>query len=344
MPLTPIVGDARLRALQFGIESTFNTPVAATRRMPWASTISVDPHWTFPTADTGTLSDAMAPYGTAQDLTIAVTGQQLASNDAPTVISAGLMGGLALSTSGTSKSLTAQPAETSQDVFDTYTGEWFDDATNDSWQLAGGVINDFKLTYPQDLGPIQLDANWRFGKIGAYPGTPTGGLNVDASPVWLYAADTTFYVNDTSGTIEISPLTNIAYGAEFSVNNNLDLKRFANGSNTRFTIQNYGRGKRTVNFKLTGAKGTAWLAEAVKWIAANPVERFWGIKTISLQNASTGPAVPHSLDIRFPGYWLTRADQVIGSNTAFDLNGQAIYDTNLGYSVRMVSVSTRAAL
>jgi len=344
MPLTPIVGAARLRYFQTGKESTFSTAVAATRRYPWGYTPTIDPHWTFPTGDTGTLDDAMAPYGTAQDLTISITGQQLASNDAPTIISAGVMGGLSLTGGGTSKTLAASPASTSQDVFDTYTVQFGDDATSDAWQFTGAVINDFKLTYPQDLGPIQLDANWRGAAVSTYPGTVTGGLTVDAAPVWLYGADTTFYVNDSSGTIEISPLTNIAYGAEIAVNNNLDLKRFANGSNTRFAIQNYGRGKRSVTFKLTGAKQTAWLAEAAKWIAASPTERFFGIKTISLQTASTGPSVFHSLDFQFPGYWLTRADQVIGSNTAFDLNASNIYDVGYGAPFKMTSVSTRSTL
>ena len=343
MPLTPIVGSARLRAFQTGIESTFNTPVPATRRYPWAAVPTIDPHWTFPTGDSGTLDMAFAPYGTAQDLTIAISGQQLASNDAPTVISAGIMGGLSFTGAGAAKTLTAQPASTSQDVFDTYTCEWFDDATNDSWQFAGGVIDNFTLDYPGDLGPIQLGATWRFGKIGAYPATPTAGLNVDSNPTFLYAADTDFYVNDTAGSIEITKLSNIAYSAQIGVNNNLDLKRFANGSNTRFTIQNYGRGLRTVTFKLTGAKQSAWLTEATKWIAAAPTERFWGIKTNSTVLAQ-GPSTVHTFDFRFPGYWLTRADQVIGSNTAFDLNAQNIYDTTLGYPFRVVSVSTRSAL
>ena len=340
MPLTPIVGSARLRAFQLGIETTFNTLVPATRRFPWTGVPTIDPHWTFPTGDSGTLDMAFAPYGVAQDFTVAATGQ-LASNDVPTIISAGVMGGLSLVGSGTAKTLTATPQSTAQDVFDTYTGEWFDDST-DAWQFGGGVLNTFSLVYPQDLGPIALTADWRFAKIGTYPGTPTGSLSVDAAPVFLYAADTDFYVNDNSGSIEVTKLSNIAYGATIAVNNNLDLKRFANGSNTRFQIANYGRGLRTVTFTLTGAKQSAWVAEASKWIAAAPSERFFGIKTNSTVLASA--AIAHSLDFRFPGYWLTRAEQTIGSNTAFDLVGQNIYDTGLGYPFKMVSVSTRAAL
>ena len=340
MPLTPIVGNIRNRAFQLGKESTFKTAVAATRRMPWTATPDINPNWTFPTADTGTIDQAIAPYATNLDLTVAVTGQ-LASNDAPTVISAGVMGGLSLTGAGTAKTLTAAPASSTQDVFDTYTGEWFDDST-DAYQLAGGVINDFSLDFPQDMGPIALTANWRFANLGAYPATPTAALNVDLSPVYLYMADTEFYVNDSSGTIETTKLTDIAYGATFAVNNNLDLKSFLNGSNTRFQISNYGRGERVVDFTLTGAKQTAFITEVTNWLAASPTERFFGIKTTSTVDAQAG--TKHSLDIRMPGYWMTRSEQTINTNTAIQLVAHQVYDSGLGYPFRMVSVSARSSL
>jgi hypothetical protein len=329
--------------MQLGLESTFKTPVPATRRLPWQMSgwNPLTQTWTFPTADTGTLDEAIAPYGIGSNAT-ASFGGPLASNDAPTVISAGVMGGLSFSTSGTAKILTAAPASLTQDVFDTYTMEWGDDST-DVFQMAGTVINDFSLTYPQDMGPIQLATNWIMATGDtAYPATFTAGLSVDAAPVYLFGADTEFYVNDSAGAIETTKLSNIAYGAVFSVNNNLDAKRFANGSNTRMQVANYGRGARVVNFTLTGAKQSAWISEASKWIAANPTERFFGIKTLSTVAASVG--IPHSLDIRMPGYWLTRAEQGVNANTAFDLTAQNIYDATLTYPFRMVSTSTRSAL
>jgi len=341
MPLTPIVGITPLRQLQLGIETTFKTIVPATRRLPWQmSAFTTPPGWTFPTADTGTIDEAIAPYGTAQNYA-ATFGGPLASNDAPTIISAGVMGGLSFTTSGTSKTLTAAPASTSQDVFDTYSMEWGDDST-DIFNLGGCVLGDFNLTYPQDMSPIVLQGNWIMSKLGTYPGSFTGALNVDLAPVYLYAADTEFYINDTSGAIETTKLSDIAYGATFSVNNNLDAKRFANGSNTRLQIANFGRGKRVVTFTLTGAKQTAWISEATKWLAASPTERFFGIKTTSTVAASAG--IPHSLDIRMPGYWLTRGEQTIGSNTAYDLVAQNVFDSGLTYPFRMVSTSTRSAL
>ncbi len=228
--LTPQAGVTRLRAFQLGLESSFKTQVPATRRMPWSFAPDVNPNWTKPTADTGTLDLALAPYRTALDVTGAATGQ-LFSNDVPTVLSAGIMGGLSFTGASTAKTMTAAPSATSQDVFDTYTGEWFDDATGDAWAGTGGIITDFELEYPQDQGPINLTANMRFAKV-VYPATPTAGLSVDSSPVPLYCADTWFFVNDTAGAIGTTQLVDQVYGATLSVQNNIDVKRWANGNST----------------------------------------------------------------------------------------------------------------
>jgi hypothetical protein len=148
--------------------------------MPWSFAPTVNPNWTDVTSDTGTLDPAVAPYRTAFDVTGQTTGQ-LFANDVPNLISGGIMGGLSFTGGGTAKTLTAAPSATSQDVFDTYTGEWFDDATGDAFAGTGGVIEHINLSYPQDLGPILHTADWRFANA-VYPATPTGALNVDAAP------------------------------------------------------------------------------------------------------------------------------------------------------------------
>lgn len=340
-PLTPVAGVTRLRAFQLGIESTFKTQVPATRRMPWSvQNVVVDPHWTFPTGDTGTLDQAIAPYRQAEDITFQSVGE-LYANDAPTILSAGIMGGLSPATSGSSKSYTAAPASTSQDVFDTYTAEWFDDASGDAWAAVGGIIEHFTLQYPQDRGPIIATCDWRFAKH-VYPATPTGSLAVDAAPVPLFFADTVIYLNDSSGTIETTALSDVFYDLNLDYQNNIDVKRFANGSNSRFEVASYGRGERVITLAANGAKQTGWIAEAVKWIGVNPTERFMGIKTQSVAFASAG--VPYSFDVRLPGYWMTRQDQVVNTNTAFQLTLHQIYDTGLGYPIRVASVGTRASL
>jgi hypothetical protein len=340
MPLTPIAGSTRLRAFQLGLESTFKTAVPATRRLPWAVVPTVDPHWTFTTADTGTLDQAIAPYRQALDVTVAATGQ-LFSNDAPTVISAGVQGNLSLTGGSTAKTLQTTVASTSQDVFDTYTAEVYDDASADAWAFTGGVINDFTLEYPQDGSPINLTANWRFAKV-VYVATPTAGLSVDTSPVPLFAADTQWSVNDTAGSIGNTQFSDQIYGGSISVNNNLDVKRMANGNSTRFEVTNYGRGERVVSFSFQFAKATAAIAESVKWIAAAPSERFAEIRTLSVTEAQSG--VAHELRIRIPGYWITRAWDSVNTNTSFTLAGTNVYDPTLGYPFSIKSVSSRTAL
>lgn len=329
MSLTPVPGSTRLRAFQIGKESTFKTQVPATRRMPWSFTPAVDPVWTFPTADTGTLDQAIAPYRTALQALGQSTGQ-LAYNDIPTILGFGIMGGL----SGTT--WTAAPASTSQDIFDTATIEFFDDATADAWAATGGIISRIQLDYPADQGPITATCDWREAAV-VYPATPTGALAVDAAPTYAFMGDTQFYVNDTAGAIETTQLSNLVYDASVTIENNIDVKYFANGSNTAFQAQNYGRGERVVTFALNGAKQTAWIAECVKWIGANPTERFFGLKT-----TSTIPG--YSFDIRIPGYWMTRDWTEINTNTGFRLTAHQIYDQTLGYPIRLEAVTTRATL
>lgn len=339
MPLTPLAGSTRLRAYQLGLEGTPLTQTAATRRMPWSFAPAVDPHWTFPTADTGTLDQAIAPYRTALDVTGTATGQ-LFANDVPALMCASIKGGVTPSTvGGTGKSWVWQPASTSQDVFDLFTSEWFDDATADAWAGTGGIIEAWTLTYPQNLGPIELSAAYRYA-APVYPATPTGALTVDTSPVPLYMADTELYINDTSGAIGTTKISDTLYDASVSYTGNIDPKRFANGNSIRFDVQNYGRGERVIGYMINGTKNAAMVAEAVKWIGASPTERFMELRTIAVPFAGSGQ--PYSMSIRIPGYWLTRAETTIANNTAFSLSGHQIYDAGLAYPFRVAAVTTEA--
>ena len=341
MPLTPLAGSTRLRAYQLGLETSFNTQHAATRRMPWSFAPTVDPHLTFPNADTSTLDQAIAPYGMAQDLTGVLTGQ-LFANDVPALMSSSIVGNVSPSTvGGTGKSWTWQPASTSQDVFDTLTSEAFDDATADAWAFPGTIITGWTLTYPQDLGPIALSANTRSASL-VYPATPTAALLPDLSPVPLYMADTKLYINDSAGAIGTTAIADTLYDASIQYEGNIDVKRFANGNSVRFNVANYGRGERVVTFTVNVAKDAAAVAESVKWIAASPSERFWELRTTAVPFAGAGQ--PYSLSIRIPGYWISRAWTTVNSNTGFSLTGHQVYDPTLTYPFRIACVNTQATV
>lgn len=340
MPLTPTAGVTRLRAMQIGKESTFKTQVAATRRLPWSFSPTVDPHWTTPSADTGTLDPALAPYRSAMDVTGQATGQ-LFANDAPYLWSGLLKGGVT-PTGSPARTWTYAPASLTQDNFETFTVEHFDDATGDAFAYTGGVIDKLQLQYPQDLGPIALTADYRFGNV-VYPATPTGALNTDASPVPLFAADTALYINDYAGAIGISQLTDTMYDSSVVISNNLDVKRFMNGSNTRFQVAGYGRGARMVETTFTFAKSTVAIAEVVKWLNASPVERFIALDTTSTTVVPL-TALPYRQSVRFAGYWFTRQNTEVNTNTAIQLVCQGIYDSALTYPIQTVVVNSLAAL
>ena len=262
MALTPIPGVTKLKAFQLGKETTFSTQVPATRRFGWTATPAIDEHVTDPTADTGTLDPAIRPYRLATDYTASTVGE-LYANDAPYLWSALIKAGVTPSTvGGTGKQWDYTPASTSQDAWETFTGEFYDDATPDAFTFTGGVLESLNLVFPQGtLAPIQATGNWRFAAAAAFPSTPTGALLVDAAPTPLYAADTELFIDSTAAGIGGTKIVNAMYDAAITITNNIDVKRFANGNSTRFQAANYGRGPRLVETTFTFAKTTAALAE-----------------------------------------------------------------------------------
>lgn len=340
MPLTPLAGVTRARAFQLGLESTFKTEVNATRRLPWSFTPTINPNWTEVQAETGTIDQAVAPYRAALDVTGSATGQ-LFADDSPFVFSAGLMGGITPTGGGTAKTWTYAPASDTQDVFDTFTGEWGDDATGDQFTFTGGIVERIQLAYPQDGGPINVTTDWRFAKV-AYPKTLTAALATDTTPVPLFATDTVLSIDDAFGDIGANAIIDTMYDATVTITNNIDVKRFANGSNTRFEIANYGRGPRVVETTFTFAKSSDALVEAAHFLAGTATERFVSLKTTSAEFAQA--ANPYSMDIRFGGFWYTRSEQTVNNNTALQLVCRAVYDADLDYPIQVVLVNQLTSL
>ena len=335
MTVQALPGNVRFRAYQLGLQTTFGTPVNATRRMPWRFAPTVDPHWTSPDVDTGTLDPAIAPYRMAADITGQITGP-LAGDDAQVLWALLLKGGE--TPSGPTDSAYTwdfDPASETADDFEIVTAEWGDEVTADQFRYYDGVIDNATLTFPQDLGPIQIQADARFGSF-TYPHTRQD-LDVDTSPAWLYAADTRLYINDTAGTIGVTPLINSMHDASIQIQTNLDVKRFANGSNANFAVAGYGRGARLVTTTINFAKSAQALEEVADWLNANPVERFLQMDTTS--RTLIGGSTYYSQRIRFAGHWFTRTEGTVNSNTTAQLVCQHIVDPNLPspFGVRVVN-------
>lgn len=338
MPVAALPGNVRLRSWNMGKETTFGTPVTVTRRFGWRMTAPspVDPHWTFPDTDTGTLPQALAPYQMRNDY-VPTTEGPLAYNDAPYLWAAITKSGVTPS----SNVWTFSSAATSQDSFEIFTAEWGDE-TADVYRFISCVGNRLQLVYPEDLGPVVATMDWLGSKI-ARPGAYSASLQVDPVPTWVYAADTQLYLNDSAGAIATTALSNSVHGMQVEINANLDRKSFANGSNTRFQTAGYGRGLRENTTTITFAKSTAALAEIANWLNASPVERFLSIKTVAPDIVTGSTHYAHEL--RFAGFWFTQSNGTYGtSNTTNQLVCQGFLDQTLGYDFQAAVTCGLSAL
>lgn len=337
----PIQGLTRLRFNQLAKQTVIGTAVAATRRVPWRGPITYNPNRTDPDVDVGSIDPIILPYPTAVDVGWNPIGP-VTFNDIPIRLSAGLMGGITPTASSTSRTWTYQIASLTSDVFDYYTDEFGDDTeATDTIIGFGGVADTLEETLPEDLSPWTFSDQWIFagGTLGS---NGTNGLSVDASPVFAFGADTVIYRDTAAGSIGISPLTDAVHGATVRVSNNLDRKRFANGSNTRFQLSDYGRGARVIELVLTLAKTATTIAEA-NTLDDSPVpNRFFKVSTTSTELAAA--AIPYRYDRLGAFRLFERSEGEIGGNATINLTYRAYYDATLTYAYRAVVVNTLTAL
>lgn len=330
----PIQGFIRFRRHQVGKESNFGSNTPATRRLPYRGAITVEPNRTTPDVDTGSLDPWLPAFAGATDITGTWEGKE-AFDDLPWIYGLGLMGGVT-PTGGPAYTYNFQAASLTADPFDSATDEWTDDVTSDSIVANGGVINSWTETFGEDLSAFDLSAELYYAGASLGAGI-TAGVNVDDTPAWVYGAHTVIYMDSAPGSIGITPILDAVHGATYAVNNNLDRKRFAEGSNTGWQLQGYGRGPREVEFTIRVAKTTATVAEA-QTLDDTPVPtRYFDIKTTSTE-LIPGTATPYSVSRRFAAELIGRSDSEIGGNSVIELRYRGKYDSTLGYALRHVVV------
>lgn len=359
----PVQGFTRYRKLQTGYQgsnsSVLLTAAAATRVLPLRGAPDVNLNWTYADIDQGNLYKVQAPYKTAIDATQSGRGP-LTYNDFPYYASATLESGITPTGGGAAKTWTHQPAGTgSPEPIGYFTNQWGDDvdgvgeAFNDWFQFLGAIGSRLVLTGPQNMGPVEVEQTWRYSDA-RYAGStdrpisgtvPTAGLVVDANPTFVFLGDLEFFLNDTAGAIGTTKISNAVHALTLTIENDLDPKTFANGSNTRFTIQDWGRGEQRVTLEMTYAKtadtvGTG--SESDDWTDNDPANRFAELRFTSPSNAQAG--IPYSLVIRLAMRNVTRREGEIGGNSVVILTGDGFYDATLGYAIRAVAVNTLAAL
>lgn len=335
----PIQGFTRFRRHQVGKQSSFASNTSATRRLPFRGALVVDPAREDPDVDVGSLDPILAPFNGPKSVTGTWEGK-LAYDEAP-YLWAGLIKGGVTPTGGTAKVWTFQAASLTADDFDYFTDEWGDDVSSDYIIAGSGVLESLEVGFSEDLSAWDVNASTVYARAQLGTG-PTGGLVIDDTPQWVYGADTEVYLNNTFSTIGSTKLVDAIHGATVRVTNNLDQKRFANGSNTRFELAGYGRGAREIEVELVVAKTTATIAEAATLDDEPVPERFIELRTTSPE-IITG-ATPFSQSISLPGRLISRSDGEIGGNSTITLTYRGFYDSDLGYALRVVVTNTLASL
>lgn len=329
----PIQGFTRLRYHQVGKQSAIATAVAATRVLPYRGAIKVQPNRTYPDVDTGSLDPNLAPFSGAKNITANWTGK-LAFNDLPYLLALAGKGGI---TPTGSYTWTFTYASLSADSFEYITDEWGDDTNaTDGIQAYGGVINDYTLGFDNTLTAWDVNANLVYANANLAT-AKTGALSVDSSPTWVYGANTQFNLDTVYTAMGLTVWPDTVHAGSWSWNNNLDQKRFANGSNPAFALSGYGRGAREITFTVEVAKTAASIAEA-NTLTTDPVPtRFIQTKVIS---PTSGYTWTRTAAVNL----ISREDGEIGGNTTIKLTYRVIYNANLTYAIKDVVVNTLASL
>lgn len=322
-----------------GKQASFSSNTPATRLMPYRGPIEVNPNRTFPDVDTGSLDPILAPFNGPTEVTSSWEGNE-AFDDAPILWAASIKSGVT-PTGATAKTWVFQAASLTADDFEYFTDYWGDDYTSDVISAGSGVINSLEISFGEDLSAFEVSADWVYARAVLCTGF-TGGLTIDDTPNWVYGADTEVYLDSAFGSIGTTKLTDAVHGATFRLNNNLDLKRFANGSNTRFQLAGYGRGEREIEVELVLAKTAATVAEFCTLDDTPVPNRFIELKTTSSE-IITG-STPYSQSIRVPVRLISRSDGEIGGNSTVTLTYRGFYSSDLGYALRVAVVNTLAAL
>jgi hypothetical protein len=335
----PIQGLQRFRKHQLGVQTSFSSNSAATVVLPYRGSVTINPNLEDPDVDVGSLDPVLAPFAGAAEYEGEWEGK-LDYKHAPYLWSGILKGGIVPTGGGAAKTYTWQAASLTQDTFVYYTDQWGDDVLTD-WVIGGsGVIDELTVGFDDDLGAWDVEASLLFARASF--GGPTGGLSVTESLPWVYGADTEVFVDSAFGSIGTTKWTDAIHTLELEISANNDIKRFANGSNTRFQAAGIGRGQREITLTLGVAKTTETIAAVQTLDDAPPALSFIEIRTVSPE-IITG-STPYSQTIRLPMRLVEAEPEEFGdNNTGWNLTYRGRYNSDLGYAIRVVVVTSTTA-
>ena len=332
------------------------TVVAAKRRLPFSGTPDVDPQWTDPDVDAGSIYPVAAPVRGAGAYGATLADNTLAYNDLPMLLAAFFGGGVTPTGAGASKTWHFTPAADGTDAFDPFTYEHGDDVATDVFQLGDGILTGLSIATPEAGGGVlTASGTWRFGSAASTGSTdspvtgtvPTPGLTLDLSPTPVYVKDCSVWIDSTAAGLGTTQLTNSVHSFTLNATQEVDDKRYANGTQS-FAVDDYGRASAAIELAVVYAKtadtvGTG--SEADAWFSDTSVPRFVKIGFESLAIAESGsPDIPYSWVINMPMRYYTRAEGALGGNSTVILTAHAfLEDVTLHYAFDTTVVNTLAS-
>lgn len=331
----PVRGLTKLRRHQFGRQSAFGSPVAATRAYLKSGVPEVELNWTDPEVDAGSLVEVAAPHREAPDLTAPLDIPQLHYNDIPLLMCGFFGGQVAPTGGGTAKTWTHEPAAVAPlDDLDPFTYEFGDDVEEDWYQLSDGVLESFEITIPAGLGAVTGSESWRFGAVGSTGSTDSpvvGDVPTDLSPeaneAVVYGKDLGIYIADNEAGLAAGQILNAFYGGTMRFSGDVDRKFWANGDQS-FDVDEMARATIMVEYEMRLAKTTDIVgtgSESDHWLSDQAVDRYVRFDFLSKVLAQS-PSTFHGWTLEGPSRYRTRTEDAEGGNSVVVLTGRAWYD------------------
>ncbi len=333
MPVS-LAGFVKQRKHEFGRQTDFETPVAAVRAYPFKGVPDVNPNWTDPDVDVGSIDLVVAPHRETPDYTAALTDPQLRYNTLPLIHSA-FFGGAVNASGGPAYTRMYEPSSTSPDAVDAFTYNFGDDVTTDWYQLGSGILESCEITGPEGLGALTTSMSWRFGSafgsgFSDYPANPTvpTGIAVVPNEVIVYLKDLAIYIGSDLYDVdyEYNRVADALHTFTLRLTREIDQKRFANGDQS-FDADAFATASRLIELECTFAKTPDIVgvgSESDAWFSTQSVDRYIRLKAESVEEAAMG--VPYLWDFTMPMRYYTRTEGESGGNSTVVLTARAFYN------------------
>ena len=356
--MSPVAGFVRTRRHQFGRQSALNTPVAAVKIYGLKGTPDIDPQWTDPDVDTGSIDPYESPHREAGDYTAPLTDPSLRYNTLP-LLMCGTFGGAVTPTgAGDAKTWVHEPASDGTDEVDAFTYEFgYTDVPSDWEQMFDGIVETIEITGPDGLGALTVSVTWRFGGVNGsgftdFPDSPAVPTALDQSlnEAIVYLKDMAIFIASDPDDLDTAQISDALHTFTLRITKTVDQKRFANGDQS-FNIDDYGVSARLIELECSWAKTSDIVGEGSEsdaWFSETSVDRFVRLYAESKEIAET-PSTPYSWDISMPMRYYTRSEGDIGGNAVTILTGHAFLDpdgsdTDFGGVFKSTAVTTQATV